>query len=119
MSKIDNKLLQELDEMIVKMGKACEIYRPNVNIAKKLNVEMPVELKIKIRSLAALIEICENFDYCYRSKDDVLFGSWVTRNDSPTQVEISVVVNLLNQYLDLKHEVGTVDYFIPDELCGK
>lgn len=119
MSKINKDLLDELNEMINKMDRACYIYRCNVELAKKLNVELPGELKDKIGRLAIMSMTCEKVEYYYRSKDDILFGDWVRTNDQPEPEESELAINLLNQYRWLKYEVGDVEYFIPDELCGK
>jgi len=114
----NNSVLKELDEMIGKMEKACEIYRLNVKLAKVLNVELPVELSNRIKALAALANICEKVHYYKTNKDDVLF-EWLTLKAKPSVEDSMIVTRLLNQYLDLKREVGNVDYFIPDELRRK
>lgn len=119
MSKFNKGLLDVLNEMIDKMDKACYIYRCNVELAKKLNVELPGELKDKIGRLAIMSRTCEKVEHYYRSKDDILFGDWVRTNDQPEPEESELAINLLNQYRWLKYEVGDVEYFIPDELSRK
>lgn len=119
MSKINRDVLEELNEMVGKMDRACAIYRDSKNLAKKLNVEMPAELNNKINRLANMSTICEKVYYFYTSKDDILFGDWITLKDQPTLKERKISINLLNQYRALKNEVGSVEYFIPDELCRK
>jgi hypothetical protein len=114
----NNSVLEELNEMIGKMEKACEIYRHNVKLAKELNVDLPIELSNRINALAALANICEKVYYYKTNKDDVLF-EWLTLKAKPTVEDSMIVTRLLNQYLDLKREVGNVDYFIPDELRRK
>ena len=111
-------VLKELDEMIVKMEKACQIYRFNVKLAKELKVELPLELKNKMAGLAAMVNICEKVHYYKSNIDDILFGDWI-KHHATTLEEITFTAKLINQYLDLKREVGSVEYFIPDELCGK
>lgn len=119
MSKINRDVLEELNEMVGKMDRACAIYRDSKNLAKKLNVEMPAELNNKINRLANMSTICEKIYYFYTSKDDILFGDWVRTNDQPEPEESELAINLLNQYRTLKYEVGVVEYFIPDELSRK
>lgn len=112
-------LLNELSEMINRMNRTLDIYRANLKVAKELNVVMPLEYKNKMAGLAAMVNICEKVSYFYNFKDDTLFGVLVETNDQPEPEESKIAINLLNQYLDLKHEVGSVEYFIPDELKGK
>ena len=111
-------VLEELNEMIVKMEKACQIYRLNVKLGRELNVELPLELSNKINGLAALANICEKVHYYNTNKDDVLF-EWLTLKAKPSVDESMIAARLLDEYLDLKRKVGEVEYFIPDELCRK
>lgn len=112
---VEDWVLKELGEMIDKMNEALSIYRRNLKLAKDLNIDLPLEFKNKMAGLAAMVNICEKVHYYKSNKDGILFGDWI-KHHATTLEEITFTAKLINQYLDLKREVGDVEYFIPDEL---
>lgn len=118
MNNIYNDLIDELNEVTIKMDRALYIYRSNAKLTKELNVELPLAFKNKIAGLAAMVNICEKVSEYYALKNDELFGEWVTQKDEPNIDEIRLAINLITQYRALRREGCADDYFIPNELKG-
>lgn len=118
MNNIYNDLIDELNEVIIKMDRALYIYRSNAKLTKELNVELPLAFKNKIAGLAAMANICEKVAEYFTLKNDVLFGEWETQKDEPNIDEIRLAINLITQYRALRREGCADDYFIPNELKG-
>ena len=118
MNNIYTDLIDELNEVIIKMDRALYIYRTNAKLTKELNVELPVSLKNKMAGLAAMSNICKKVAEYFTLKNDVLFGDWVSQKDEPLIDEINLAINLITQYRALRREGCVDDYFIPNELKG-